>query len=55
MKEFMLYIRNAGDAKKALSADEHLAFIKKCEVYIGRLKSEGKLQRQLKSGLTIWT
>jgi hypothetical protein len=31
-KEFMLYIRNSGDAKAALSADEHLAFIKKCEV-----------------------
>ena len=42
-QEFMLYIRNAGDAKKALSSDEHLAFIKKCEVYIGQLKSEGKL------------
>lgn len=39
----MLYIRNSGDAKAALSADEHLAFIKKCEVYIGKLKSEGKL------------
>ncbi|MGZ4054771.1 MAG: YciI family protein [Bacteroidia bacterium] len=43
MKEFMLYIRNAGDAKAALSADEHLAFVKKCEVYIGKLKAENKL------------
>ena len=43
MKEFMFYIRNAGDAKAALSADEHLAFVKKCEVYIGKLKSQGKL------------
>jgi len=43
MKEFMLYIRNAGDAKSALSADQHLEFIKKCEVYIGRLKAEDKL------------
>ena len=42
-KEFMFYIRNAGDAKAALSSDEHLAFVKKCEVYIGRLKSQGKL------------
>src|SRR5450432_4514232 len=42
-KEFMLYIRNAGDAKAALTPDEHLAFIKKCEVYIGRLKTEDKL------------
>jgi hypothetical protein len=42
-KEFMLYIRNAGDAKAALTADEHLDFIKRCEVYIGRLKADGKL------------
>ena len=39
----MLYIRNSGDAKAALSKEEHLEFIKKCEIYIGRLKSEGKL------------
>jgi len=43
MKEFMLYIRNAGDAKAELTADQHFEFIKKCEVYIGRLKSESKL------------
>ena len=43
MKEFMLYIRNAGDAKAALARDEHLAFVKKCETYIGRLKAEGRL------------
>lgn len=43
MKEFMLYIRNEKDAKKSLPADEHLAFIKKCETYIGILKSENKL------------
>lgn len=42
-KEFMFYIRNAGDAKAALSADEHLAFIKQCEVYIGKLKAQDKL------------
>ena len=41
--EFMLYIRNAGDAKAALTAEEHLAFIKQCEVYINRLKSADKL------------
>lgn len=39
----MLYIRNAGDAKAALTPGEHLAFIKKCEVYIGRLQAENKL------------
>jgi hypothetical protein len=43
MKEFMLYIRNAADAKAALSQSEHLAFIKKCEVYIGQLKAKDKL------------
>jgi hypothetical protein len=42
-KEYMFYIRNAGDAKLALSAEEHLAFIKKCEAYIGKLKKEGRL------------
>ena len=39
----MFYIRNTKDAKAALSADKHLAFVKKCEAYIGKLKSEGKL------------
>jgi hypothetical protein len=42
-KEFMLYIRNAGDAKAALTANQHFDFIKRCEVYIGRLKAGGKL------------
>ena len=39
----MLYIRNAGDAKSALTVSQHLEFVKKCEVYIGRLKAQGKL------------
>jgi len=43
MKEFMLYIRNEKDAKKSLTEDQHLAFIKQCEIYIGKLKSENKL------------
>jgi hypothetical protein len=43
MKEFMFYIRNKKDAKLSLTAEEHLAFIKQCEVYIGKLKSAGKL------------
>ena len=42
-KEFMLYVRNAGDAKAALSPDQHLAFVKECEVYIGQLKASGNL------------
>jgi hypothetical protein len=55
-KEYMFYIRNAGDAKAALSAEEHLAFIKKCEIYISRLKKEGKLiaaQPLLREGVVI--
>ena len=43
MKEFMFYIRNEKDAKKSLTPEEHLAFIKKCEIYIGKLKNENKL------------
>lgn len=39
----MLYIRNAGDAKAALTPDEHLAFIKKCETYIEQLKAADSL------------
>jgi hypothetical protein len=55
-KEYMFYIRNAGDAKATLSAEAHLAFIKKCEVYIGRLKKEGKLiaaQPLVREGIVI--
>jgi hypothetical protein len=43
MKEFMFYIRNEKDAKKSLTEDQHLAFVKKCETYIGILKGENKL------------
>jgi hypothetical protein len=43
MKEFMLLIHNKGDAKKSLTAEGHLAFIKQCETYIGILKSQNKL------------
>jgi hypothetical protein len=55
-KEYMFYIRNAGDAKRDLSTEEHLAFIKKCEVYIGKLKKEGKLiaaQPLIREGIVI--
>ena len=55
-REFMLYIRNAGDAKAALSPEEHLAFVKKCEVYIGKLKAGGNLvaaQPIVREGLVI--
>ncbi|MFI5221092.1 MAG: YciI family protein [Bacteroidia bacterium] len=56
MKEFMFYIRNEKDAKKSLTPDEHLLFIKKCEVYIGRLKSQNKLiaaQPLIREGIVI--
>ena len=43
MKEYMLYIRNAKDAKLSLKAEQHLAFIKECESYIAVLKSDNKL------------
>jgi len=52
----MLYIRNKGDAKKALSPSEHLAFIKQCEVYIGELKANDDLvaaQPIVREGVTI--
>ncbi|HAH24464.1 MAG TPA: hypothetical protein DCL77_12050 [Prolixibacteraceae bacterium] len=56
MKEFMFYIRNEQDAKKSLTEDEHLAFVKKCETYIGILKSENKLvaaQPIIREGVVI--
>jgi hypothetical protein len=56
VKEFMFYIRNEKDAKKTLSQDEHLAFIKKCETYIGILKKENKLiaaQPLIREGVVI--
>jgi hypothetical protein len=43
MQEFMLLIRNHGDGKKGMSETEHLAFVKKCEVYIDKLKKEKRL------------
>jgi hypothetical protein len=43
MKEYMFYIRNEKDAKQLLTSEGHFAFIRKCENYIGKLKSEKKL------------
>jgi hypothetical protein len=43
MNEYMLYIRNAGDAKAALTEEQHLVFVKKCEAYIAKLKASCKL------------
>lgn len=42
-QEFMLHIRNAGDAKAALSEEKHLMFVKACELYIAQLKAAGQL------------
>jgi hypothetical protein len=56
VKEFMFYIRNENDAKKSLTPEEHLAFIKKCETYIGILKRENKLiaaQPLIREGVVI--
>ena len=43
MKKFMLVIRNGLDSKSGFSAELHKEFVGKCEVYIGKLKAEGKL------------
>jgi hypothetical protein len=56
MKEFMLMIRNIGDAKDGLSHEEHLAFVKACEVYIGELTASGNMMRAqplLREGVII--
>ena len=56
MKEFMFYVQNRIDAKKSLTSEEHLAFIKKCEVYINALKSKNKLiaaQPLIREGIII--
>ena len=44
MKEFMLLIRNEADHQAKWSADQHKQFMNKCELYIGKLKAEGKLK-----------
>lgn len=43
MKEYMLLIRNEGDAKAGLSGEEHQRFLKACEGYIDDLKKKGQL------------
>jgi len=56
MKEYMLLIRNRGDAKKYLTESEHLAFIKQCEVYITHLKNQKQLiaaQPLIREGLIV--
>jgi len=56
MKEFMLLIRNEGDGKASLNAEQHLAFVKKCEEYINALKNENRLiaaQPLIREGFVI--
>ncbi len=43
MKEFMFFIRKQSDSKKELAPDVHEQFLKSCEQYISKLKTEGKL------------
>jgi hypothetical protein len=43
MKEFMLLIRNDIDHQAGWPSDQHTQFLKKCELYIGNLRKEGKL------------
>jgi len=43
MKEFKFIIRNQKDNFAKLNAEDQSDFLKKCEVYINRLKAEEKL------------
>ncbi len=44
MKEFMLLIRNEIDHQATWSPEKSEQFLKKCEVYIDKLKKAGKLK-----------
>jgi hypothetical protein len=44
MKEFMLLIRNEADSKSAFSAEQELAFLNACKVYIEKLMKNGNLK-----------
>ncbi|HLX12140.1 MAG TPA: YciI family protein [Bacteroidota bacterium] len=43
MKEFMFFIRKQANSEETLSPDQHQKFLKGCEAYIAKLKSENKL------------
>ena len=43
MEEYMFYIRNRAD-QGPLAPEVHEEFVRKCEVYIKNLQSEGKLK-----------
>lgn len=44
MKEFMLIIRNDGDGKANLSAEQQQQFLNACMIYIEDLKKKGNLK-----------
>ncbi|WP_431210862.1 YciI family protein [Puia sp. P3] len=44
MKEFMLIIRNEGDAKADMSAEQQQQFLNACRIYIEDLKKKGQLK-----------
>jgi len=44
MKEFMLLIRNEGDAKANFSPEQHQQFLNACMVYIQKLTKNGNLK-----------
>jgi hypothetical protein len=55
-KEYMLYIKNAGDPKVSLNDDKLEEFYKRREAYVGLLQFEGKLinaQPLLREGITL--
>lgn len=39
----MLLVKNAGDGKAHMNTEEHAAFVKACEVYIGKLQAKKQL------------
>jgi hypothetical protein len=43
MKEFMFFIRKQSNSEKTLSPEKMRQFLKACEIYIDKLKLEGKL------------
>ena len=43
MKEFMLLIRNEIDHQSKWPSERHQQFLQLCELYINRLKADGKL------------
>ena len=43
MREYMFFIRKRSNSEESLSPGEHEKFLKACESYIGRLKSEKRL------------